>query len=106
MAAHHRTNPTTRQSASPFDTSSATVCRAVQRLGPLLAPEPAPRPTPDIEHLWIADNTPIPVRDRKTGASSRNHRSPANTQAITDADTRPAIAPARPAPGNKTDAHT
>src|SRR6478735_2401421 len=85
--------------------SSATVCRVVQRLGPLLALEPAPRPMADIERLGIVDGTLIPVRDRKIGASSRNYRFSANVQVVIDADTRLVIASARPAPGNKADAH-
>ncbi|MER5386262.1 transposase family protein, partial [Streptomyces sp. NPDC002688] len=105
VAVYYRTNLTMRQLAPLFGISSATVCRVVQRLGPLLALEPAPRPTADIERLWIVDGTLIPVRDRKIGASSRNYRFSANVQVIIDADTRLVIASARPAPGNKADAH-
>ncbi|MFF3420426.1 transposase [Streptomyces sp. NPDC002698] len=104
-AVYYRTNLTMRQLAPLFGISSATVCRAVQRLGPLLALEPAPRPMTDTERLWIVDGTLIPVRDRKIGASSRNYRFSANVQVIIDADTRLVIASARPAPGNKADAH-
>ncbi|WP_190105532.1 transposase family protein, partial [Streptomyces tanashiensis] len=53
----------------------------------------------------IVDGTLIPVRDRKVGASSRNYPFSANVQVIIDADTRLVIAAARPAPGNKADAH-
>ncbi|MFF8532406.1 transposase [Streptomyces sp. NPDC015532] len=105
VAVYYRTNLTMRQLAPLFGISSATVCRVVQRLGPLLALQPAPRPTADIERLWIVDGTLIPVRDRKIGASSRNYRFSANVQVIIDADTRLVIASARPAPGNKADAH-
>lgn len=51
------------------------------------------------------DGTLIPVRDRGVSASSRNYRFSANVQVIIDADTRLVVASARPAPGNKADAH-
>ncbi|GGY55298.1 hypothetical protein GCM10010299_72020 [Streptomyces tanashiensis] len=57
----------------------------IQRLRPLLAIEPAARPADALERLWIVDGTLIPVRDRKTGASSRKHRFSANVQVIIDA---------------------
>lgn len=38
-------------------------------------------------------------------ASSRNYRFSANVQVILDADTKLVVATARPAPGNKADAH-
>jgi hypothetical protein len=93
-----------RQLAPLFGISSATVCRVIKRLRPLLALEPAPRPVADVERLWIVDGTLIPVRDRQVGASSRHYRFSANVQVIIDA-TRLVIASARPAPGNKADAH-
>ncbi|MFJ8845791.1 hypothetical protein ACIRFF_23140 [Streptomyces cyaneofuscatus] len=31
-----------------------TICRVIQRLRPLLATEPAPRPVADVERLWVA----------------------------------------------------
>lgn len=46
----------------------------------------------DVNQLWIADGTLIPVRDRKVAASSRNYRFSANVQVIIDADTRLAVA--------------
>ncbi|MEU1916099.1 transposase [Streptomyces massasporeus] len=55
--------------------------------------------------LWIVDGTLVPVRDRTVGASSRNYRFSANVQVIIDADTRLVVAPARPAPVNRADAH-
>ncbi|MDQ0812027.1 hypothetical protein QFZ63_003741 [Streptomyces sp. B3I7] len=58
-----------------------------------------------MDRLWIVDGTLIPVRDRTVGASSRNYRFSANVQVIIDADSRLVIASARPAPGNKADAH-
>ncbi|MFD8986172.1 transposase, partial [Streptomyces sp. NPDC059564] len=88
-----------------FGISPATVCRVIQRLRPLLALEPAPRPVADVDRLWIVDGTLIPVRDRTVGASSRNYRFSANVQVIIDADSRLVVASARPAPGNKADAH-
>ncbi|MGW0537434.1 transposase family protein [Streptomyces sp. NPDC003032] len=94
-----------RQLAPLFGISSATVCRVIQRLGPLLALEPAPRPVAGADRLWIVDGTLIPVRDRTVGASSRNYRFSANVQVIIDADSRLVVASARPAPGNKADAH-
>lgn len=105
VAVYYRTNLTMRQLAPLFGISAATVCRVIQRLRPLLALEPAPRPVADVERLWIVDGTLVPVRDRKVGASSRNYRFSANVQVIVDADTRLVIASARPAPGNKADAH-
>lgn len=56
------------------------------------------------ERLWIVDGTLVPVRDRTTGASSRNYRFSANVQVIIDADTKLVIAAARPVPGNTADA--
>ncbi|GGS91498.1 hypothetical protein GCM10010286_15240 [Streptomyces toxytricini] len=94
-----------RQLAPLFGISSATVCRVIQRLRPMLALEPAPRPVADVDRLWIVDGTLIPVRDRTVGASSRNYRFSANVQVIIDADSRLVVASARPAPGNKADAH-
>ncbi|WP_043196923.1 IS5/IS1182 family transposase, partial [Streptomyces sp. NRRL WC-3725] len=105
VAVYYRTNLTMRQLAPLFGCSPATVCRIIQRLRPLLALEPAPRPVPGVERLWIVDDTLIPVRDRTVGASSRNYRFSANVQVIIDADTRLVVASARPAPGNKADAH-
>ncbi|KOV73602.1 MULTISPECIES: IS5/IS1182 family transposase [unclassified Streptomyces] len=105
VAVYYRTNLTMRQLAPLFGCSPATVCRIIQRLRPLLALEPAPRPVAGVERLWIVDGTLIPVRDRKVAASSRNYRLSANVQVITDADTRLVVASARPAPGNKADAH-
>ncbi|MFB7147892.1 MULTISPECIES: transposase family protein [Streptomyces] len=105
VAVYYRTNLTMRQLAPLFGISPATVCRIIHRLGPLLALEPAPRPVADVERLWIVDGTLIPVRDRSVGASSRNYRFSANVQVIVDADTRLVVASARPAPGNKADAH-
>ncbi|MFJ4759137.1 transposase family protein [Streptomyces sp. NPDC088763] len=105
VAVYYRTNLTMRQLAPLFGISAATVCRVIQHLRPLLALESAPRPVADVERLWIVDGTLVPVRDRKVGASSRNYRFSANVQVIIDADTRLVIASARPAPGNKADAH-
>lgn len=85
--------------------SPATDCRVIQRLRPILAIEPAPRPVADVERLWIVDGTLVPVRDRTVAASSRNYRFSANVQVIIDADSRLVIASARPVPGNKADAH-
>nr|WP_233361859.1 transposase family protein [Streptomyces sp. GMR22] len=95
VAVYYRTNLTMRQLAPLFGISPATVCRVIQRLGPLLALEPASR---------IVDGTLIPVRDRQVGASSRNYRFSANVQVIIDADTRLVVAATRPAPGNRADA--
>ncbi|MFF7589820.1 transposase [Kitasatospora purpeofusca] len=105
VAVYYRTNLTMRQSAPLFGISTATVCRVVRRLGPLLALEAAPRPAPGVERLWIVDGTLIPVRDRNIAASSRNYRFSANVQVVVDADTRLVVATARPVPGNKADAH-
>ncbi|MGY3334880.1 hypothetical protein ACVW0K_000979 [Streptomyces filamentosus] len=105
VAVYYRTNLTMRQLAPLCGISPATVCRAIHRLRPLPALEAAPRPVADVDRLRIVDGTLIPVRDRKVGASSRNHRFSANVQVIIDADTRLVIALARPAPGNKADAH-
>ncbi|MGF0173595.1 transposase family protein [Streptomyces sp. Marseille-Q5077] len=104
VAVYYRTNLTMRQLAPLFGISSATVCRVIQRLGPLLTLEPAARPADAAERLWIVDGTLIPVRDRTVAASSRNYRFSANVQVIIDADTRLVVATARPAPGNKADA--
>ncbi|WP_158751515.1 hypothetical protein [Streptomyces bicolor] len=63
-----------------FGVSSSTVCRIIQRLGPLLAIEPVSRQADASQRLWIVDGTLVPVRDRGVGASSRNHRFSANVQ--------------------------
>ncbi|MFJ8828367.1 transposase family protein [Streptomyces sp. NPDC102467] len=105
VAVYYRTNLTMRQLAPLFGISSSTVCRVIQRLGPLLALEPVSRPTDGADRLWIVDGTLIPVRDRHLGTSSRNYRFSANVQVIVDADTRLVIAAARPVPGTTADAH-
>ncbi|WP_329288450.1 transposase family protein [Streptomyces pseudovenezuelae] len=104
VAVYYRTNLTMRQLAPLFGCSPATVCRIIQRLRPLLAIEPAAAPADTVERLWIVDGTLIPVRDRTTGASSRNYRFSANVQVIIDADTKLVVAAARPVPGNTADA--
>ncbi|MFI8917308.1 transposase family protein, partial [Streptomyces sp. NPDC053513] len=71
VAVYYRTNLTMRQLAPLFGISPATVCRIIQRLRPLPALEPAPRPVADTDRLWSVDGTLIPARDRKAGASSR-----------------------------------
>ncbi len=93
-----------RQLAPLFGVSPATVCRVIQRLRPLLAIEPAIRPTDAVDRLRIVDGTLIPVRDRKTGAPSRTYRFSANVQVIIDADTKLVVAAARPVPGATADA--
>ncbi|MGW2104479.1 transposase family protein [Streptomyces olivaceoviridis] len=105
VAVYHRTNLTMRQLAPLFGYSPATVCRVIQRLRPLLALEPAPRPVPGVDRLWIVDGTLIPVRDRKVAASSRTYRFSESVQVIVDADPRLVVASARPAPGDKADTH-
>jgi hypothetical protein len=100
----YRTNLTMRQLAPLFGVSPATVCRVIQRLGPVLAIEPARASQDAAERLWIVDGTLVPVRDRKVGASSRNYRFSANVQVIVDAETRLVVATARPLPGNTADA--
>ncbi len=105
VAVYYRTNLTMRRLAPLFGVCPATVCRDIHRLRPLPALEPTPRPLADTGRLWIVDGTPAPVRDRGVGASSRNYRLSANVQVIIDADARLVIATARPAPGNKGDAH-
>ncbi|MET8080282.1 transposase family protein, partial [Streptomyces sp. NPDC005303] len=105
VAVYYRTNLTMRQLGPLFRVSSSTVCRVVQRLGPLLALEPVSRPAEAADRLWIVDGTLVPVRDRHVGSSSRNYRFSANVQVIVDADTRLVIAAARPVPGTTADAH-
>ncbi|MFJ2746249.1 transposase family protein [Streptomyces sp. NPDC087440] len=105
VAVYYRTNLTMRQLAPLFGISSSTVCRVIQRLGPLLALEPASRPADAADRLWIVDGTLLPVRDRRIGSSSRNYRFSANVQVIVDAETRLVIAAARPVPGTTADAH-
>ncbi|WP_435643027.1 transposase [Streptomyces sp. H49] len=104
VAVYYRTNLTMRQLGPLFGVSSSTVCRVIQRLGPLLALEPVSRPSDAPERMWIVDGTLIPVRDRGVGASSRNYRFSANVQVIVDAETRLVVAAARPVPGNTADA--
>ncbi|MFF7487036.1 transposase family protein [Streptomyces luteogriseus] len=104
VAVYYRTNLTIRQLAPLSGISPATVCRVIQRLGPLLALEPARTSQEAAERLWIVDGTLVPVRDRTVGASSRNNRFSANVQVIVDADTRLVVAAARPVPGTTADA--
>jgi hypothetical protein len=104
VAVYYRTNLTMRQLAPLFGVSPVTVCRVIQRLGPLLALEPARASVGSADRLWIVDGTLIPVRDRTVGASSRNYRFSANLQVIVDADTRLVVAAARPVPGTTADA--
>ncbi|GAQ59823.1 IS5/IS1182 family transposase [Streptomyces scabiei] len=105
VAVYYRTNLTMRQLGPLFGVSSSTVCRVIQRLGPLLALEPVSRRSDAADRLWIVDGTLVPVRDRHVGSSSRNYRFSANVQVIVDADTRLVIAAARPVPGTTADAH-
>lgn len=42
VAVYYRTNLTMRQLGPLFGVSSSTVCRVIQRLGPLLALNPSP----------------------------------------------------------------
>ncbi len=105
VAVYYRTDLTMRQLGPLFGISSATVCRVIQRLGPLLALEFVARPADAADRLWLVDGTLVPVRDRKVGSSSRNYRFSANVQVIVDADTRLVIAAARPVPGTTADAH-
>lgn len=77
--------------------------RVIQRLGPLLAVEPATCSADAVDRLWIVDGILIPVRDRNVGASSRSYRFSANVQVIIDADIWFVIATARPVPGNTAD---
>jgi hypothetical protein len=104
VAVYYRTNLTMRQLAPLFGVSPATVCRVIQKLGPLLALEPVARRAEGAERLWIVDGTLVPVRDRSLAASSKNYRFSANVQVIIDADTRLVVTTARPAPGNRADA--
>lgn len=104
VAVYYRTNLTMRQLAPLFGASPATACRVVQRVGPLLALEPAQPPADAAERLWIVDGTLVPVRDRTVGASSRNYRFSANVQVIVDAESRLVVATARAVPGNTADA--
>lgn len=106
MAVSCRTNLTMRQLAPLFGVPTATVCRVVQRLGPLLAPEPVRPPAPDLERPWTAGGALIPVRDRGVGASSRNHRFSANVQVVIDTETRLTVATTCPAPDNSADARS
>ncbi|MER6221120.1 transposase family protein [Streptomyces sp900105755] len=105
VAVYYRTNLTMRQLGPLFGVSSSTVCRVIQRLGPLLALEPVTRTADAADRLWIVDGTLVPVRDRSVGSSSRAYRFSANVQVIVDADTRLVIAAARPVPGTTADAH-
>lgn len=75
------------------------MCRGIQRLGLLLAPEPVRAPQEPGKRLWNLNGTLVPIRDRNMGASSHSCRFSANVQFIVDADTRLVVAAARPVPG-------
>lgn len=98
VTVHYRTNLTMRQLGPLVGVSSSTVCRVIQRLGPLLAIEHASRPVDAPERMWIVDGTLIPHRDRRVAASGRNYRFSANVQVIVGAGTWLVIAAASPAP--------
>jgi hypothetical protein len=104
VAVYYCTSLIMRQLAPLFGVSPATVCRVIQRLGPLLALEPTQACPAAADRLWIVDGTLVPVRDRKVGASSRSYRFSANVQVIVDAESRLVVATARPVPGNTADA--
>ncbi|MGP3954273.1 transposase family protein [Streptomyces sp. 7N604] len=104
VAVYYRTNLTMRQLAPLFGVSPDTVCRVIQRVGPLLSLEPVHAPTGAVDRLRIVDGTLIPVRDRSVAAFSRNYRFSANGQVIVDADTRLVVAAAHPVPGTTADA--
>ncbi|WP_406841561.1 transposase family protein (plasmid) [Streptomyces sp. AHU1] len=60
VAVYYRTNLTMRRLGPLFGVSSSTVCRVVQRLGPLLAVEPVARPVDADTRLVIAAARPVP----------------------------------------------
>ncbi|QFR01551.1 transposase [Streptomyces phaeolivaceus] len=105
VAVYYRTNLTMRQLGPLFGVSSSTVCRVIQRLGPLPALKPVSRTVEAADRSWIVDGTLVPVRDRNVGSSSRDYRFSANVQVVVDADTRLVIAAAHPVPGSTADAH-
>lgn len=55
VAVCYRTNLTMRQLGPLFGIPAATVCRLIQRLGPLLALEPVRASQDAVERLWIVD---------------------------------------------------
>ncbi len=85
VAVYYRTNLTMRQLVPLFGVSSSPACRVIQRLGPLLALEPASRAADAAERLWILYGILVPVRDRTVGSSSRNYRFSTNVQVVVDA---------------------
>ena len=95
VAVHCRTNLTMRQLGPLFGVSSSTVCRVIQRLGPLPALEPVSHIADAADRLWIVDGSPWSRSTTGTSAQSRNYRSSANVQVIVDADIRLVIAAAR-----------
>jgi hypothetical protein len=104
VAVYYRTNLTMRQTRPAVRRLTSVVCRVIQRLGPMLALEPARACADATDRLWIVDGTLVPVRNRRVGASSRNYRFSANVQVIVDAETRLVVVAARPVPGNTADA--
>lgn len=100
----YRTNLTMRQLAPLFGISSATVCRVIQWLGPLLALESCRACAGAADRWWIVDGMLVPVRGRKLGASSGNYQLSANVQVIIDAETRQVVAVALLVPGTTAEA--
>lgn len=96
--------PPTARSRPCVGPSCPGLLQIMAQMWPLLAIEPAIRSADAVERVWIVDGTLIPVRDRKTGASSRNYRFSVNRQVVINADTELLVAVARPVPGNTADA--
>ncbi len=92
VAVYYRTNLTMRQLAPLFGVSPATVCRVIQRLGPLLALEPARACADATDRLWIVDGTLVPGPRPQGRCVLRNYRFSANVQVIVDAETRLVVA--------------
>ncbi|MCW2629990.1 transposase, partial [Mycobacterium sp.] len=97
-----RTNLTTRGPAALFHTSQSAVDRIVHHLVPVLAR--ALQPAPDnLNHPWIIDGTPIPVRDQSITAISKNYRRSVNTQIIICSHRRRVVVAGHCWPGNRND---
>lgn len=87
-----------RQLAPLFGISKSAADRITYHISPLLALRQQSRFRRDT--ALIVDGTLVPTRDHSVAEQSKNYR---YSTVVIDADTRRAVAPGRPVPGNRHD---